>query len=144
MRISEIGGEEVLVTTDDCGHIAVHFPKDNFVRPALTMKVPLSAWGIDTHSSKRLLAISCNAHIVTLFHLGMGVEGWEWTTTALEPEESFPRLVLAGHYGNIPCVAFDDSGNWVASGSLDRTIRLWDCKNGIMVRQIPGQRYVSN
>src|ERR1700726_2290387 len=81
MHVGEIGNEEVLVTTDDSGHISVHFPH-NPSRPALTMKLPLSAWGIDTHSSRRLLVVSCNAHIVTVYHLGMGIEGWPWTTTS--------------------------------------------------------------
>ena len=129
MRIGEIGDEEVLVATDDSGHVVVHFPKDDFSRPPLLLKVPMSAWGIDTHSSKRLLAISCNAHIVTVFHLGMGIDGWEWTTTPPETGET-PSIVMRQHKNNIPCVAFDRTGEYVVSGSLDRTIRMWDCKTG--------------
>jgi WD40 repeat protein len=129
MRIGEIGDEEVLVTTDDSGHVVVHFPKDNFSRSPLLLKVPMSAWGIDTHSTKRLLAISCNALIVTVFHLGMGIEGWEWTTTSPEDGE-IPSIVMRQHTNNIPCVAFDQTGEYVVSGSLDCTIRMWDCKTG--------------
>jgi WD40 repeat protein len=156
MHVGEIGNEEVLVTTDDSGHISVHFPH-NPTRPALTMKLPLSAWGIDTHSSRRLLVVSCNAHIVTVYHLGMGIDDWRWTTTsgttvvatgesyhqteflhlggrvaaAVEAAEGgFPSLTLVGHRNNIPCVAFDRTGSYVVSGSLDKSVRMWDCRSG--------------
>lgn len=129
MRVGEIGEEEVVVTTDDSGHVVVYFPKDNFSRAPLLLKVPMSAWGIDTHSSKRLLAISCNAHIITVFHLGMGIDGWGWTTTPPETGE-IPSIVMRQHMNNIPCVAFDRTGEYVVSGSLDRTVRMWDCKTG--------------
>lgn len=135
MHVGEIGGEEVLVTTDDSGHIAVHFPRDDFRRPALTMKVALSAWGIDTHSSKRLLAISCNALYVTVFHLGMGIEGWDWTRPNNELGEDFPRIELRGNTVNIPCVAFERNGNYVASGNLKGIVMLWDCRTGNLVHQ---------
>ena len=136
MHVGEIGHEEVLVTADDSGHVVVHFTKDNFARPPLTLKLPMSAWGMDTHSSKRLLAISCNAHVVTLFHLGMGIAGWEWATAPPEPGESFPKLVLKGHESNIPCVAFEKTATYVVSGSLDCSVRLWDCKTGHPVREL--------
>lgn len=136
MHVGEIGHEEVLVTTDDSGHIVIHFPKDNFSRPPLNLKAPMSAWGIDTHSSRRLLAISCNAHIVTLYHLGMGIEDWEWTTTAPAPGETIPNIVLRGHSNNIPCVAFDQSGMYIVSGSLDTTVRVWECKSGQLLRMV--------
>ena len=134
MHVGEIGGEEVLITTDDSGHVVVHFTADNFSRPPLTLKLPLSAWGIHTHSAKRLLAVSCNAHIVTLFHLGMGIEGWEWTTAAPAPGEIIAKLVMQGHTDNIPCVAFERTGRYVASGSIDYSVRLWDCKTGSCVK----------
>jgi WD40 repeat protein len=124
------------VATDDSGHIAVHFPRDNFSRPALTMKVALSAWGIATHSSKRLLAISCNALYVTVFHLGMGIEGWDWTRPADGMGEGIPNIELRGPKQNIPCVAFERSGNYVASGDLDGSIHLWACRTGQKVQQI--------
>jgi WD40 repeat protein len=133
MHIGEIGNEEVLVITDDSGHAAVHFPED-VSRAPLLFKLPLSAWGIDTHSSKRLVAISCNAHVVTIFHLGMGIEGWDWTFT-LKEGDTFPSIVLEGHVGNIPCVAFDRTGSFIASGSLDYHVHLWDCKTGLLLRR---------
>jgi len=136
MRVGEIAGEEVLIATDDSGHAVVHFARDNFSRQALVFRLPLSAWGIDTHSSKRLLAISCNAHIVRIYHLGMGIEDWEWTTATPQPGETTPCIVLRGHSNNIPCVSFDKTGKYIASGSIDNRIILWDCKTGSQLKEI--------
>jgi hypothetical protein len=133
MHVGEIGGEEVLVTTDDSGHIAVHFPRNNFSRPPLTLGVADSAWGIDTHSSKRLLAISCNAHFVTIFHLGMGIDEWAWTREEVRGEQGFLKIELFGHKNNIPTVGFDQTGEILASGSLDDSVMLWSCRSGQML-----------
>ena len=136
MHVGEIGGEEVLVTTDDSGHVVIRFTANNFSRPPLNLKLPMSAWGIHTHSSDRLLAVSCNAHIVTLFHLGMGIDGWIWTTATPDLGENIAKLVLRGHTNNIPCVAFERTGKYVVSGSLDCSVRLWDCKTGTCVKMV--------
>jgi WD40 repeat protein len=136
MHIGQIGQEQVLVTVDDCGQVRVNVGKaaswEKWVPfwQQIERKVPRSAWGIDTHASRHLLAISCNAHLVTIFHLGLGIEGWEWTT------RTPPEIVLKGHINNIPCVAFDRRGELIASGSLDRTVQLWKCKDASLVRII--------
>jgi len=139
MHVGDIGGEEVLIATDDSGHVVVHFTANNFSRPPINLKLPISAWGIHTHSSNRLLAVSCNAHIVTLFHLGMGIKEWRWTTATPDPGESIAKLVLRGHTDNIPCVAFDRTGNYVASGSIDYSVRLWDCRTGTCIKTVNAQ-----
>lgn len=135
MRIGEIADEEVLIATDDSGHSTLQFTQHPTRKP-LAFKSPLSAWGIDTHSHNRLLAISCNAHIVTVYHLGMGLPGWAWTTGEPAPGEQVPSLVLRGHLNNIPCVAFERTGRYLASGSLDETILIWDCRTGAMLKEI--------
>lgn len=33
---------------------------------------------------------------------------------------------LIGHAGNVRCVAFDQTGAWLASGGDDRAVRIWD------------------
>jgi WD40 repeat protein len=136
MRIGEIAGEEVLIATDDSGHATLHFTQHPTRKP-LVFQFPLSAWGIDTHSSNRLLAISCNAHIVTVYHLGMGLPGWEWTTAPPAPGERVPSLVLRGHMNNIPCVAFEATGRYLASGGIDERILIWDCRTGVKLKEIP-------
>ncbi|RKU17695.1 hypothetical protein C6501_03600 [Candidatus Poribacteria bacterium] len=38
--------------------------------------------------------------------------------------------LLTGHTGNVPCIAFNPDGSLLASGSWDKTVRLWDMKTG--------------
>lgn len=38
--------------------------------------------------------------------------------------------VLRGHESGIRAIAFHPSGQWLASGSHDQTIRLWDLETG--------------
>ena len=35
-------------------------------------------------------------------------------------------MVLSGHLGWIRTIAFDPSNEWFATGSADRTIKIWD------------------
>lgn len=39
-------------------------------------------------------------------------------------------LVLKGHSAIVFCVCFHPSGPWVASGSFDESIRIWNAWNG--------------
>uniref|UniRef100_A0A915K829 Uncharacterized protein n=1 Tax=Romanomermis culicivorax TaxID=13658 RepID=A0A915K829_ROMCU len=45
-----------------------------------------------------------------------------------------PLRMLVGHDSDINCVAFHPNSNYVASGSDDKTLRIWDLANGECVR----------
>ena len=44
--------------------------------------------------------------------------------------EGIEKRELSGHTDNIPCVDFNQTGQYVASCSIDQTCRLWDIKTG--------------
>src|SRR5262249_32361643 len=46
------------------------------------------------------------------------------------PEGPKPRAILKGHRDRVLSVAFSPEGNTLASGSGDRTIKLWDVATG--------------
>src|SRR5262249_19048972 len=41
---------------------------------------------------------------------------------------------IPGHEGTITCIAYAPGGKWLASGSIDRTVRLWDAATGKHLR----------
>jgi len=51
----------------------------------------------------------------------------------VEPEWHAPwelRTVISGHHGWVRCLAMDPNNEFFASGSSDRTIKLWDLVTG--------------
>lgn len=45
-------------------------------------------------------------------------------------------LQLTGHQDRINAVAYDSTGEWIASASDDRTVRLWSAESGAQVSAI--------
>src|SRR5262249_26371562 len=46
---------------------------------------------------------------------------------------------LEGHQGAVQSVAFDPQGETLASGSSDRTVKLWEVRSGKLLRTLKGQ-----
>jgi WD40 repeat protein/serine/threonine protein kinase len=49
-----------------------------------------------------------------------------------------PRIVqnLRGHEDDVTCLAFTPDGRCLASGSVDRTVRIWDPESGALLRVV--------
>jgi WD40 repeat protein len=45
---------------------------------------------------------------------------------------------LSGHTDGVLAVAFSPDGQWLASGSRDRTVRLWQVSDGTLMRTLSG------
>jgi WD40 repeat protein len=45
---------------------------------------------------------------------------------------------ILGHSGEVSSVAFSPDGAGVLSGSVDKTIKLWDAATGVLIRTFEG------
>lgn len=67
--------------------------------------------------------------VLGLFWLLEGVGG-----TCLPP----PLRTLSGHSEDIEAVAFSPEGTFLASGSLDKTVRVWEVDTGLLIHTLIG------
>lgn len=51
-----------------------------------------------------------------------------------------PLRIFSGHLADVTCTRFHPNSNYVATGSSDRTIRLWDVLTGNCVRIFTGHK----
>jgi transcription initiation factor TFIID subunit 5 len=58
-----------------------------------------------------------------------------WSTDHIQP-----LRILAGHLSDIDVVKFHPNGNYVATGSSDKAVRLWDILTGHCVRIFTGHK----
>ena len=65
------------------------------------------------------------------------------TVSPLSGEEFTLYKTLEGHSGGVYSVAWSPDGKTLASGSSDKTIRLWDVSNGKIVTTLEAKDWVA-
>ena len=57
------------------------------------------------------------------------------------PRSAPPELVIqTGHSSRVNCAVFGPNQSWLASGSADKSIRLWDVNSGLELRALHGHK----
>ena len=68
-----------------------------------------------------------------------GLETRPWVLTADKAQQRSPCLLtLAGHTSEVSCCAFSPDGTRIASGSADRTVRVWNSRTGELIATLAG------
>ncbi|KAJ3340619.1 hypothetical protein HDU93_006734 [Gonapodya sp. JEL0774] len=147
VRVGKLGEEEVLTAVDDLGLVRTWLTRD-LTRPPIKLTNTISTWGVATNGPRTLVAVSANDHKVRLWDMGdHPVEpledyqhgpGFETaaarhTSTSQLHLDATGSLPLTGHTHNIPSVDISPCGSFVASGSIDGTVRIWNAQNGTCV-----------
>ena len=78
-------------------------------------------YSVSLCDSRQLLALCSWDGTSSVWDIGScsgGIEG-----LGIEPKR---RYILRGHTAAVRCCAFSDEGRWIATGSDDATVRVWD------------------
>ena len=87
----------------------------------------LSTWPLQIYCSA--IIFSPETSVVRKYNLGKIAP---WLTNMPAVEEQWTSLIqtLVGHSGSVKAVVFSADSQWIASGSTDHTIKVWDATTG--------------
>jgi WD40 repeat protein/class 3 adenylate cyclase len=89
-------------------------------------------------ANKLFLTLGIDVDLMTLLSIrSMNIQYSPQGDAALEGAMTlpFPHSVFTGHTDNITSAAYSPDGNYILTGSADKTARLWDAHSGEEVRQ---------
>ena len=119
VRLVACAEREFVVTVDFAAHVRMIYLDDLDKDPIkFSNEYPWaqdnSTWSVDGNSVPGELpprvVVGSNAHSLTIFNLETG------------QCEKLPRA----HGHNVPCVSFSPCGRFIASTSIDRSVKLWE------------------
>lgn len=64
--------------------------------------------------------------------------GADTTCQVFTTDRKYPVRIMVGHQSDVDCVCWHPNCTLIATGSSDRTVRLWDLNSGLCVRVLSG------
>ncbi|KAI9492389.1 hypothetical protein BDB00DRAFT_873470 [Zychaea mexicana] len=134
IKVGRIFEKEVVVTVSDAGDIWI-WRTDALHEPPMTINNDgSSTWGLAIHGDQGFIAVSANSWTINVYNIGEMTKSdpifGKRRRTVVPVMDGVTKRELGGHTDNIPCIDFNRSGRYIASGSIDQTCRLWDLKTG--------------
>ena len=115
LKLIQCDGREFVSTVDFEGNVRMLF-LDNLSRECIKFKNVYpqcqdnSTWSLSGSSvNPPRVVVGSNAYKVTIFNLSTGQKS----------------SIEKAHNHNVPCVAFSPCGKYIASTSIDRSIKIW-------------------
>ncbi|GAA5815136.1 hypothetical protein MFLAVUS_008642 [Mucor flavus] len=122
IKVGRLLEKEVLVTVSENGEICI-WRTENLDEPPLVINNEEATWGIAIHADQGLIAVSANNWIISVYNI-------------LEMTKSDPIFgSRKRHENNIPNIDFNETGQYIASASIDQTCRIWDITTKQVVTQ---------
>ncbi|OBZ86125.1 putative WD repeat-containing protein C27B12.05 [Choanephora cucurbitarum] len=129
IKLGNLLGQEVVVTVAGNGEICIWKTNDLNAPPLVLNNHQESTWGIALHDQQGLLAVSANNFLITVYNMAEIDPAFFNVSTSSCWLGSQSSIQLRGHTNNIPCIDFNQSGRYLASGSIDTSCRVWDLKH---------------
>lgn len=115
MRIICCDENEFVVTVDNSGHGRMFFLTDLEKDPIKFSNISSSSednstWSVDgSRQNPPRIAVGSNTQKVTVYDLSTGL-----------------KETINAHMHNVPCVSFSPCGKFIASTSIDKTVKIWE------------------
>ena len=63
------------------------------------------------------------------------LRGWEWDHLKYRCRDEL--ITIAGHGGPVSCAVFSSDGRWIATGGVDKAVKIWNAIDGQAVKARP-------
>lgn len=113
------GGHEFIVTVDMAGQVRMLYLNDLERQPSKFSNLVKttqdnSTWSVDgAQVNPPRVAVGSNTHKVTVYDLS-----------------SSEKHTINAHQHNVPCVSFSPCGRFLATTSIDKTLKVWEERAG--------------